>query len=89
MAKTLTEWLVAHGGASAKRELATRAALTWSTVHDIARGKRVPSVSTARRIEAATGGSVSAASLLGLDSVRMPDGGASPAAADAEPEAAE
>ena len=86
---TLAEYIAAHGGPAAKRALAEQAGLRWATVHDAVRGARGPSVSTARAIEAATGGAVSAASLLGLDTIVTPDGGARPAAADAEPEAAE
>ena len=62
---TLGEYIEQHGSA-AKRAIAVAAGIRWATVHDIARGVSVPRAGTARRIEQATGGAVTAAELLGL-----------------------
>lgn len=62
---TLAEYIAAHGTA-AKRDLAAKTGLRWQTIHEIAEGRSTPKPETARKIEAATDGAVSAASLLGV-----------------------
>lgn len=68
----LAKWLDRNGGAAGKRRLLdllrekTGATLRWQTIDFIARGKATPRASTARLIEQATGGEVSAAALLGV-----------------------
>lgn len=64
---TLSEYIERHG-AAAKRELAEKTGLRWATIHDIAEGRAVPRADTAKKIAEATGGAVSAAALLGLES---------------------
>ena len=87
--KTFAEWL-AERGVGGRAQVAKATGLRWQSVNDIARGVVTPRASTAKAIEAATGGAVSAASLLGLsDTIVISTPGASPAAVDAEPEAAE
>ncbi|AKF06059.1 hypothetical protein [Sandaracinus amylolyticus] len=80
----LAEWLEKRGGAAAKRELQRRIEektgrpIRWATIHDIARGAVVPTPDTAKRIEAATDGEVTAAQLLGISG----DESSTPAGAD-------
>lgn len=62
---TLDEYIQEHGPGT-KRRIAEAASLRWATVHDIARGATTPRPATAKAIEKATGGAVSAAELLGL-----------------------
>jgi len=61
---TLSEYLVKTG--RTKQEIARATSLRWATVHAIAEGSAVPKPDTAKRIELATGGEVTAAELLGL-----------------------
>lgn len=63
----LAKYIEAHGTA-AKRDLARKTGLRWATIHDIAAGKATPRAETAKKIEAATGGVVTAAELLGIES---------------------
>lgn len=60
---TLSEYIAKHGTA-AKRALADATGLRWATIHDIAEGRSTPKPETAKKIEAATGGDVTAAELL-------------------------
>lgn len=63
---TLAEYIEKHGR-SAKRALHEATGLRWATIHDIARGASKPRPETAKAIEAATNGEVSALALLGLE----------------------
>lgn len=63
---TLAEYIEKHG-TKAKRELARKTGVRWATIHDIARGKAKPKPETAKAIEDATDGEVTALELLGLD----------------------
>jgi hypothetical protein len=62
---TLQEYFEREGRGSRQR-LATATGLRYATILDIANGKNVPRASTAKTIEAATAGAVSAAELLGV-----------------------
>jgi DNA-binding transcriptional regulator YdaS (Cro superfamily) len=62
---TLAEYVKVHGK-KVKRVLAKKAGVRWATVHDIAEGRTTPRPETAKKIEKATRGQVTAASLLGL-----------------------
>lgn len=68
----LARWLNSHGGPAAKRELQRLVAektgrkIRWATIHDIARGAVIPKPDTARRIETASDGAITAAELLGI-----------------------
>lgn len=59
-------------GVYAKRELRdlvkrkTRRTIRWATLHDIANGRAVPRVQTARLLHLATDGEIDAGELLGL-----------------------
>jgi hypothetical protein len=70
---SLTNWLADHGGPSAKQVLVdliqekTGHRVRWATIHDIARGASTPTITTAKLIEAATGGAVKAAELIGFE----------------------
>lgn len=61
----LTDYVAKHGTA-VKKEIARKARLRWQTVHDIAEGNSTPRPETAKRIEEATGGVVTALELLGI-----------------------
>jgi len=61
----LSEYVAKHGTA-VKKKIARKARLRWQTVHDIAEGNSTPRPETAKRIEKATGGAVTALELLGL-----------------------
>lgn len=62
----LATWLKQQGR-GAKGRLARAADVRWQTIHEIARGV-TPRPETAKAIEVATGGAVTAAELLGLTS---------------------
>ena len=64
-AMTLGEYIAAKGTA-AKKEIAEKTGLRWATIHDIAEGRSVPKLATAKKIAAATDNEVSVATLLGL-----------------------
>jgi DNA-binding transcriptional regulator YdaS (Cro superfamily) len=68
----LSEWC-AQQGEGAKTRLARACDVRWATIHDIVEGRSKPQPETARRIEHATEGAVTAAELLGLT---VPGGGA-------------
>ena len=76
----LAEWLSRTGDVHATRKLALRVVCRWQTIHDIARGKSVPRADMAKRIEAATGGEVRAAVLIGLEAPPPRKRGRKPAA---------
>lgn len=61
----LLAWLsVQPDGTAAKERLARAAHRRWQTIHLIARGEQAPRFGTAKAIEAATEGAVSAVELL-------------------------
>lgn len=60
----LATWRKKHPGKLA--ELARAVGVRWQTLREIEIGKRTPFPKTAVAIEAATGGAVTAAELLGL-----------------------
>lgn len=68
---TLSDYIEQQGTA-AKRDLAKKTGLRWATIHDIARGAAQPKPDTARAIEEATGGAVTAIELLGLAPAPQP-----------------
>jgi hypothetical protein len=59
----LRRWCDGYGHGS-KAYLARECAVRWQTIHDIVEETSVPSVSTARAIERATGGEVAWTSLV-------------------------
>lgn len=64
---TLQEWLEREG-TGAKTRLQRATGLRWQTVHELAEGRvKQPRPETARKIEDATEGKVSAAELLGFN----------------------
>lgn len=60
----LKPWADRKGG---RMELARRAGVAWHVIDEIIAGRRTPRADLAKRISAATDGSVSAARLMGLD----------------------
>ena len=62
---TLAEYVAQHGK-GAKRVLHEQTGLRWQTIHEIALGRTIPQLETAKKIEEATGGAVTALELLGL-----------------------
>lgn len=61
----LQAWLERAG--NSRSSLARRSGISKTTLHRITRGETVPRAKTAKAIEEATGGEVTAAELLGLD----------------------
>lgn len=76
---TLSDYIEQRGSA-AKRDLAKKTGLRWATIHDIARGAAQPKPDTAKAIEDATGGEVTAIELLGLAPAPAPATAAEPVA---------
>ncbi len=62
---TLAEYVEKYGK-SVKTDLHKSTGLRWQTIHDIAEGRSVPRLETAKKLAAATGGEVTVVDLLGL-----------------------
>lgn len=69
----LDAWLrkAMEGERGAKTRLARDCGVTWLTIHNLARGKHVPSLELAMKVHEATGGEVTLAELR--ESTRKPE----------------